>query len=82
MVALGVPALGIAYVLYFALITQAGAVRAMLVTYLVPPLALFYGALIFDESIDASDVLGALLILAGVALGAGGLRGRRAAALA
>jgi drug/metabolite transporter (DMT)-like permease len=79
-VALGVPALGIAYVFYFALITQAGAVHAMLVTYLVPPLALFYGALILDESIDASDVLGALLILAGVALGAGRLRGRRAAA--
>jgi drug/metabolite transporter (DMT)-like permease len=79
-VALGVPALGIAYVLYFALITQAGAVRAMLVTYLVPPLALFYGALILDESIDSSDVLGALLILVGVALGAGRLWGRRAAA--
>ena len=80
MVALGVPALGIAYVLYFALITQAGAVRAMLVTYLVPPLALAYGALILGESIDASDVFGALLILVGVALGAGRLRARRAPA--
>src|SRR5207248_1380569 len=78
-VALGVPALGIAYLLYFALITQAGAVRAMLVTYLVPPLALIYGALILSEHIGASDLVGLLLILLGVGLGAGGLRLRRTA---
>ena len=39
-VALGVVGLGVAYVLYFALITGAGASRAILVTYLVPPMAL------------------------------------------
>jgi drug/metabolite transporter (DMT)-like permease len=79
LVALGVPALCIAYLLYFALITQAGAVRAMLVTYLVPPLALIYGALILREHIGASDLVGLLLILLGVGLGAGGLRLRRTA---
>jgi drug/metabolite transporter (DMT)-like permease len=79
-VALGVPALGIAYLLYFALITQAGASRAMLVTYLVPSLALFYGAAILGENIGASDVVGLLLILVGVTLGAGRVRLRRPAA--
>jgi drug/metabolite transporter (DMT)-like permease len=78
-VALGIPALSVAYLLYFALITQAGALSAMLVTYLVPPLALIYGALILSEHIGASDLVGLLLILLGVGLGAGGLRLRRAA---
>jgi len=81
-VALGVPAIGVAYLLYFALITQAGALSAMLVSYLVPPLALLYGALILGEHVGASDLLGLLLILLGVALGAGGLRLRRRAAVA
>src|SRR5439155_6397462 len=48
-VTLGVLGLGVAYVLYFALITGAGASRAILVTYLVPPMALFYGATVLDE---------------------------------
>ena len=78
-VALGVPAIGIAYLLYFALITQAGALSAMLVTYLVPPLALIYGALILSEHVGTSDLVGLLLILVGVAVGAGGLKLRRAA---
>jgi hypothetical protein len=38
--ALGVVGLGVAYVIYFGLITGAGAWRAILVTYLVPPMAL------------------------------------------
>jgi drug/metabolite transporter (DMT)-like permease len=78
-VALGVPAIGVAYLLYFALITQAGALSAMLVTYLVPPLALLYGALILTEHVGWSDLVGLLLILVGVGLGAGALRLRRAA---
>jgi drug/metabolite transporter (DMT)-like permease len=76
-VALGVVGLGVAYVLYFALITGAGASRAILVTYLVPPMALFYGATVLDESLKLSDLLGLALILAGVTLGTGAMRGRR-----
>src|SRR5438067_2201424 len=81
-VALGVVGLGFAYVLYFTLITSAGASRAILVTYLVPPMALFYGATLLDESLKLTDLAGLALILAGVSLGTGkvgGLRRRVAA---
>ena len=46
---LGVAATGVAYLLYFGLIAGAGASRAILVTYLVPALALVYGAVFLDE---------------------------------
>jgi len=74
---LGVVGLGFAYVLYFALITGAGASRAILVTYLVPPMALFYGATILDESFSLTDIAGLALILAGVSLGTGVAQSRR-----
>jgi drug/metabolite transporter (DMT)-like permease len=80
---LGVVGLGIAYLLYFGVIAGAGASRAILVTYLVPPMALAYGALFLDERVSAGDLIGLALILAGVALGTGtaqGLWRRRAAA--
>src|SRR5262249_28928498 len=67
-VALG---LSIAYLLYFTLIAGAGAPYAALVTYLVPALALVYGAVFLGEPVTASAVGGLLLILAGVALGTG-----------
>lgn len=76
-VALGVVGLGVAYVLYFALITGAGASRAILVTYLVPPMALFYGATVLDESLKLSDLAGLALILLGVTLGTGVVQSRR-----
>ena len=81
-VALGVVGLGVAYVLYFALITGAGASRAILVTYLVPPMALFYGATVLDESLSLTDLGGLGLILAGVSLGTGVMQGRRRRAAA
>jgi drug/metabolite transporter (DMT)-like permease len=76
-VALGVVGLGVAYLLYFALITGAGASRAILVTYLVPPMALFYGATILNESLKLSELAGLALILLGVTLGTGVVQSRR-----
>ena len=76
-VALGSLGLSVAYLLYFGLIAGAGASYAVLVTYLVPALALGYGAVFLDEHITASAIGGLLLILAGVALGTGSLRLRR-----
>jgi drug/metabolite transporter (DMT)-like permease len=73
-VALGALGLSVAYLLYFALIARAGASYAVLVTYLVPALALGYGAVFLDEAIAASALGGLALILAGVALGTGTLR--------
>jgi drug/metabolite transporter (DMT)-like permease len=73
-VALGAVGLSVAYLLYFALISGPGASYAALVTYLVPGMALLYGAIFLDEEITASAIGGLALILAGVALGTGTLR--------
>lgn len=73
-VALGAVGLSVAYLLYFALIANAGASYAVLVTYLVPALALGYGAVFLDEPITASALGGLVLILAGVGLGTGTLK--------
>jgi drug/metabolite transporter (DMT)-like permease len=80
-VALGALGLSVAYLIYFGLIARAGASYAVLVSYLVPALALGYGAVFLDEAITASAVGGLALILAGVALGTGTLRLPRRASL-
>jgi drug/metabolite transporter (DMT)-like permease len=81
-VALGVLGSALAYVLYFALIAQAGASRAILVTYLVPAFALVYGAVFLDEAVTASALGGLALVLAGTTLATGVTRLRAARSLA
>ena len=76
-VALGIPGTALAYLLFFGLITGAGAAYASLVTYLIPPIALAYGAIFLGERFGAAAFGGLALILAGVALGTGGVRLRR-----
>lgn len=71
---LGVGATAVAYLLYFGLIAGAGASKAVLVTYLVPSLALVYGAAFLDETVTAVSLAGLALVLAGVALGTGTVR--------
>jgi drug/metabolite transporter (DMT)-like permease len=73
-VALGALGLSVAYLLYFGLIAGAGTSYAVLVTYLVPALALGYGAVFLDEPITASALGGLALILVGVGLGTSTLR--------
>jgi drug/metabolite transporter (DMT)-like permease len=77
-VALGIPGTALAYLLFFGLITGAGAAYASLVTYLIPPIALAYGAFFLDERFGAAALGGLALILAGVALGTGAVGPRRA----
>jgi drug/metabolite transporter (DMT)-like permease len=74
---LGVGGTALGYILYFALILDAGASRAILVTYLVPSLALVYGVTLLDEELTAAALVGLALVLAGVALGTGGVRWTR-----
>ena len=76
--ALGIPGTALAYLLFFGLITGAGAAYASLVTYLIPPIALAYGAVFLGERFGASAFGGLALILAGVALGTGAVRVKRA----
>ena len=66
---LGIAATAVGYILYFGLIAGAGASRAILVTYLVPAMALVYGAVFLDEHVSALALGGLALVLAGVALG-------------
>jgi drug/metabolite transporter (DMT)-like permease len=79
-IALGIPGTALAYLLFFALISGAGAAYTSLVTYLIPPIALAYGAIFLGERFGAAAFGGLALILAGVALGTGGvnLRASRA----
>ncbi len=70
-VVLGVVGTAFAYLLFFTLIAGAGATYASFVTYLIPPIALAYGALFLDEGVGASALGGMVLILVGVALGTG-----------
>src|SRR5262249_41393129 len=70
-IALGALGSGIAYLLYFAIIASAGASRAILVTYLVPAFALFYGGVFLGEPITPTALAGLALILGGVALATG-----------
>ncbi|MFL5959097.1 MAG: DMT family transporter [Gaiellaceae bacterium] len=71
---LGFVGTAIAYLLFFALIQRAGANYATLVTYLVPPIALAYGAIFLDESFGLTAFGALALVLVGVALATGSVR--------
>jgi drug/metabolite transporter (DMT)-like permease len=71
---LGAVGTAIAYLLFFQLIQQAGPNYATLVTYLVPPIALAYGAIFLGESFGAVAFVALALILLGVGLATGGVR--------
>jgi drug/metabolite transporter (DMT)-like permease len=72
--ALGIAGTAIALLFFYRMLTHYGAARASLVTYLLPPFALFYGVVFLDEVVTLNAALGLVLILAGVALGSGVLR--------
>src|SRR5215467_10594898 len=71
---LGFVGTAIAYLLFFELIQRAGANYATLVTYLVPPIALAYGAIFLGESFGLTAFLALALVLVGVALATGSVR--------
>jgi drug/metabolite transporter (DMT)-like permease len=77
--ALAIPLTALAFLLFYAIIVGAGAAYASLVTYLVPPIALLYGAIFLGERFGAAAIGGLALILGGVGLGTGRLRVRRRA---
>ncbi len=66
-VALGMLGTGFGYIGWLWLIENMGSVRASLVTYIVPIVAVVLGWLVLDESIGANTVAGGLLVVAGVA---------------
>jgi drug/metabolite transporter (DMT)-like permease len=72
--ALGLLGTAVGLLLYLSLLENHGSSRGSLVVYLLPPVALFYGAVFLDEPIRLTAVVGLALILAGVALGSGLVR--------
>ena len=73
-VALGVLCTGIAYVLYFRLIEQLGAARALTVTFTVPVFAIVYGATLLGETVTPWMLLCGAIVLCGTALATGLVR--------
>ena len=71
-IALGVLCSAVAFVAFFALITDAGPSRATIITYVNPVVAVSLGVALLDEDIGAGAVAGLLLILAGSWLATGG----------
>jgi drug/metabolite transporter (DMT)-like permease len=55
------------YVLYFRLIDRAGATNALLVTLLVPPVAILLGSMFLGETLAPQDFIGLALIALGLA---------------
>jgi len=66
--ALALLASGVAFVLYFRLIADVGATRALTVTYLIPLFGILWGALFLGETLPAASLAGGVLILGGTVL--------------
>jgi len=66
--ALALLASGVAFVLYFRLITDVGATRALTVTYLIPLFGVLWGWLFLGETLPAAALAGGILILGGTLL--------------
>ena len=63
---LGILGTGVAYILYYFIVDQLGAVTASSATYIPPVVALAIGWLLVDEPLDLWDAVAVLLILTGV----------------
>jgi drug/metabolite transporter (DMT)-like permease len=72
--ALSVFGTALAYVLLYWLIARIGASRATMVTYLLPPFALVYGAAFLHEPITLAAVAGLGLVVVGILLSNGVIR--------
>ena len=68
LVALGVLASGIAFILYFRLMVDVGPARALTVTFLIPLFGLLWGFVFLGESLAPAALGGSALILAGTVL--------------
>jgi drug/metabolite transporter (DMT)-like permease len=81
LLALALAGTAFAQLLLFRSLRLFGAARVSLVTYLMPPFALFYGATILNEPLRWSAIAGLALILLGVTLASGATALRRRAEL-
>jgi drug/metabolite transporter (DMT)-like permease len=68
LLALAVLSSALAYLIYYRLLVEIGATRALTVTFLIPAFGMAWGALFLGEALTPSMVAGAGLILAGTFL--------------
>jgi drug/metabolite transporter (DMT)-like permease len=69
---LGLICSALAFVVFFALIVEAGPARATVVTYINPAVAVLLGVTLLGETLGAASIAGLLLILAGSWTATGG----------
>jgi drug/metabolite transporter (DMT)-like permease len=62
---LGLICTAVAYLIYFALIAEVGASRSTVITYVNPAVSVFLGVMLLSEPLNASIIIGFLLILLG-----------------
>lgn len=74
LLAVGVLCTGVAYIIFFRLIENAGPPRALTVTFLVPVFAVLYGVLLLGEQVTPWMLLCAAVIVCGTALSTGLIR--------
>lgn len=72
-VVLGAVGTGLAYLLYYALIADAGATTASMVTYLIPIVAVVLGIVVLSEPVGWNLFVGAAVVILGVATAEGRL---------
>jgi drug/metabolite transporter (DMT)-like permease len=65
---LGVFSTALAFLIYFHLIREWGAVRASAVTYMAPIIAVFWDYVFFRNVPDRFEIVGVLAVLSGVVL--------------
>jgi drug/metabolite transporter (DMT)-like permease len=76
-VLLAVICTGVAYILYFRLLSRVGPSKTLAVTYLIPAFGVLWGHLLLHEPITASMVVGCAVILVGTTLATGIVIGPR-----
>ncbi len=74
--ALGALGTGLAYILNYAVVRQAGATTASTVTYLVPVFSTLLGVVVLGEALSWNEPVGAVVVLGSVAASQGLLRRR------
>jgi drug/metabolite transporter (DMT)-like permease len=77
LLAVGVISSGVAYILFFRLIANAGPTRALSVTYVVPVFAVLYGLIFLGEQVTPWMLVCGAVIVLGTALSTGLLKFRR-----
>lgn len=70
-IALALLCTGVAYILFFRLISRVGPANAIAVTFLIPAFAVLWGWLFLDEGVTLAMLVGSAVILLGTALATG-----------